>query len=57
MYNQVKDGRAQDSGFCFLCNHLCLAYLMNQLDKVKENLSPLPLSQAASGKAKSKLYE
>ena len=57
MYNQVKDGRAQDSGFFFLCNHLCLAYLMNQLDKVKENLSPLPLSQAASGKAKSKLYE
>ena len=25
MYDQVKDARAQDSGFCFLCNHLCFS--------------------------------
>ena len=30
MYNQVKDARAQDSGFCFLCNHLCFS-IFNEL--------------------------
>ena len=43
MYNQVKDARAQDSGFCLLYNPLCFII-------IKENMSPPPLSRAPSGR-------
>ena len=54
MYEQVEDARAQDSGFCFLCNPFCFSIFDKLVDKVKENVSSPPISQAASGRVKSK---
>ena len=55
MYDEVKDATPLGSGFVFYTIPSVLAYLINQLDKVKEIVPPF--SQAASGTVKNKLYE
>ena len=43
--------------FVFYVITFLLAYLISYLDKVKEDVPLLPLSQAVSGRVKTKLYE
>ena len=43
--------------FVFYCNHLCFSIFDKLVRQVKENVSRPPLSQAVSGRVKSKLYE